>query len=502
MTLCLLLQGFVELAGPAASRAEGYSASKEYGEVQAKMEADRKVYESYEKQDTLEGYSEFILKYPDNTYVDEARKNVEKIEFVPCDTAACLRGFIVKYPRSPLSEEARDRLAEAEIREFDKELREGYRFDLLLYRLNLNKLRKELRTDGKDALGSYSSSFSFAESGGKRYFATRLTFRDERVISKIASRQTVEEIFDDILSGQLEYLHFRFKNKEKVDGFSFEISLEHPGTYEREEAFALYFSHNEVNLLVEGRPERGAIFNKVVFLPLKERGTPVVVQKEARPEATPLPQLVLLLWTSEKDGMAKDGRFVRTAEPAFTFVYPQEWTMETPNDRYVFGGRDSSVSSSMRVMIASVSGSEAASIKSFAEIYARLLQKTGSDIAILYNKPTDVYEGFRAYEFEISYRRKGIPLSPVRTAYVNVVAKGGYAIILEGETPGHIDGLKTVYETLDPNFKGEPPKPAIQEKSSQDPTREKPASASWVPLSSQSLAHGQLNSIRGGNCDV
>lgn len=431
----------------------------------AKWELDRKFYESYEERNTIEGYEEFIKKDPENVYIDKARQNLEKArqraELINCDTAECLKEFLAKHPASDFSQEAEAHMQELEVGELDRQLKEEYSFDLLLYRLEIRRLRQELTAGGKEALGDFTGGFSFEIVEGKRYFCTRLTFRDESMVSNGASEEITEEIFDYILAGELEYLNIKFKKKEKIDGFRFELASSDPASNKKKVLLVLHFPLSEVDLFAAGRLEKKAFMKKArvvapspIPLPIRAEATAGLERRGTEP--------VPVKWASSADGLAKNGRFVRTAPPAFRFEYPKDWSMEGLSDKYVFNGGNASGTHSIRVMTTKITGKKTAYIKSFAGVCSRQLQETGSNINVLYNKPTDLYEGYPAYEFEIRYRPKGKGTAGVRTCYGNVIAKGGFAVILEGETSGDIDTLRTIYETIDLKFAGGSPEGPAQ----------------------------------------
>jgi len=491
IVVCFTFQGCAELVAPG-----GPGSAKPTGEMK-QTALDRELYEVYEKRNTMGGYEEFIAKYPFNHFVYAARReienlrfaeaekrntlegylefiqknphnlnvskaqtNIEQIELVYCkkeNTTTCYKGFISKYPESMFLNEAREYLQELEIKQFDQELRENYGFDLLLYRLNLNRLKQEWVSEGKVDMGDFTFFASFTTRERKRYFQTHLTFQNDRALSKTSSGDIQEEIFNDILSRQLEYLNARFKGKQKIDGFSFELALFPVGTYKKETLFECYFPLDEVDHFVKERINKEALIKKSIIIPHSTTQPPVM--QEAKPrlgqqEGTPpkLQETVAaapLKWTSGADGLAKGGKFVRTAPPAFSFVCPEDWTVERTDDQFVFNGKDPSGLPSMHVMVTKIIGDERVYLKSFAEVITGFLRKGGgSNINVFYNKPTDVYEGFSAYEFEINYKPKGGKTMPRLTTYINVIAKDGYAIILEGESSGDIDYLKMIYETL------------------------------------------------------
>lgn len=456
----------------------------------ARREIEDLQFAAVKKINTLEGYAEFLKKYPNNPNLSGAQTNIEKIEIANCkkeNISTCYQGFISKYPTSMFLNEAREYLQELEMKQFAQELRENYGFDLLLYRLNLSRLKKDLILEGKEDLGDFTFFVSFITRKGKKYFQTHLTFYNDHTLAKISPEVIPEEIFNDILSGQLEYLNARFKGKHKIDGFGFETASFPLGAYQRQTLLECYFPLEEVDHFAKGRMDKEALIKKSIIIPYSasrpmvaqelslpakeipaaasvkegapsgptQKGvTPALVKGESvsppdkkagEPEAAP----ALMKWASEKDGLVKDRKFVRTAPPAFSFMCPEDWTAQRTGDQFVFHGKEPSGLPSMRVMVTKIVGAEVTYLKSFPAVTTEFLRKRGgSNTSVLYSRPTDVYEGFSAYEFEINYKPgEGEPL-PRLTTYVNVIAKDGYAIILEGESSGDIDHLKMIYETI------------------------------------------------------
>ncbi len=160
---------------------------------------------------------------------------------------------------------------------------------------------------------------------------------------------------------------------------------------------------------------------------------------------------------TKEEGVAKDGEFERTAKPAFTFDYPKDFIMEKLLPGEVFRGKKPSGVPSVNVAVdkfdvdpkkdidkqlkawveGSVKGWEAA----FKNVYK------SKKVVVMYVKPTDRYEGYKAYEFEIEWM--WTDGSTMLTSYVNVIYKEGYVISLGGTVIGDIDQLKGIYDTID-----------------------------------------------------
>ena len=107
-------------------------------------------------------------------------------------------------------------------------------------------------------------------------------------------------------------------------------------------------------------------------------------------------------WTSEKEGMAKDGVFERTASPAFKFEYP-------------LGSRKAAIEYPGQVMVMRTPGN----VKFFASVgeipdgmrledfgpkfYSKELENVGSNIKVISNKEITLKCGTKAYRTDIKW---------------------------------------------------------------------------------------------------
>ena len=149
--------------------------------TEAKMWIDALQFSPYEKLDTVAGYREFKEKYPENRYIYRADAYLGRIEakrYEKMDTIEGYREFLEKYPENNFAGLAKKRLQELEFRKLDGELQEKYGFDLLRYRLALRRLKKELFQEdakrGEVNLGDFECYASFVVYHGKHYFHTNL----------------------------------------------------------------------------------------------------------------------------------------------------------------------------------------------------------------------------------------------------------------------------------------------------------------------------------------
>jgi hypothetical protein len=421
-----------------------------------------------------------------------ASEDTERMAFSNCykeNTAECFRSFLSTYPESRFSEEAGASLKEIEFRDLDKELRDNYGFDLLLYRLNLRRLKKKLLIAGKDNLCDFDCFASLKTVDGKKYFNTQLVFQNDTLGYEATPEKLREDIFNDLISRQLSYLNVKFKKKQKIDGFSFEIAANAYNLDPRKALLEYYFPLSEVTLFVDGSLNKEGLFRKSTVTSHMKSSSPaqteVAATKSSEGLAAPTPTnpepspLQPLKWNDEEDGMAKKGIFVRTAPPAFSFKYPEDWVTEELGDDLVFSANGGISTFSfigalpsidIKITIAEpISGDSGSAMSDMAkkhseELVADLkkeIELRYREIDILYTRPIDVYQGYPAYEFEIKLR--AIPKTYVNyinlNCYVNAIYKEGYLIILTGKTlrgeghikiiAGNIDSLKSIYKTID-----------------------------------------------------
>jgi hypothetical protein len=235
---------------------------------------------SYKQADSLEGYMEFKMRYPDNRHVFKASTKIEQAElkrYEEMDTVEGYREFLLKYPVSTFAVLAKERLQELEFRELDRTLRKNYGFDLLRYRLLLRRLKKKLSIEGGLNLGGFTCFASIADYEGKKYFHTHLIYTADPSYSGATSGEVSEKLFDPILSKALVYLDENFVTKGGIDGFSFDVSSSAHRFYgDRHVLLEHYFPINQVNLFTKDEIKKADLLAKSL----------IVFPKEVAPEAT------------------------------------------------------------------------------------------------------------------------------------------------------------------------------------------------------------------------
>lgn len=153
-------------------------------------------------------------------------------------------------------------------------------------------------------------------------------------------------------------------------------------------------------------------------------------------------------WTSEKDGVAKEGTFTRTAAPAFTFDYPTSWVMDPLQGTDVFRGKNPGGLPVVNVTVDRITAGMDPKeyLQGYAAGYAKVLETLGTNVEILKNEPTDKYAPYPGQEIEIEWAYGG---STYLVSFVKAVVKDGYVIGMGGHTMGDPGGLDTIFDSID-----------------------------------------------------
>ena len=198
----------------------------------------------YEQEDTIEGYMEFVLRYPGNPHVFKANTRIEQNEikrYEKMDTIDGYREFLAKYPESVFAVLAKKRLQELEFRALDSTLQKNYGFDLLLYRLALKRLKKELSAGGAAGLADFTPFASVADFEGQKYFQTHLIYTQNPASSEPGAKEFSDKLFDKVISRMLIYLDNKFVNKKNIYGFSFDVGSSAQRFYGDRKVFREYY---------------------------------------------------------------------------------------------------------------------------------------------------------------------------------------------------------------------------------------------------------------------
>ncbi|MCX5885131.1 MAG: outer membrane lipoprotein-sorting protein [Proteobacteria bacterium] len=290
------------------------------------FQIQKEQYEPYRLQNTIEGYREFIARFPKNLFVQNAQEQIENLEFAPyeevnsiegfiefrikfpknrnisrtdikieqietkyydtVDTIEGYREFLSKYPVSTFALPAKERLQELEFRELDGVLQKQYGFDLLKYRLNLRRLKKDVDSEGGVNVGDFTCFASLATHEGKQYFHTNLIYTMDLPYGDAHAKDLSERIFDPIVSKALIYLDKHFKTKDEIDGFSFDVSSSAHRFYgDRKILLEYYFPKDQVNLFATDKLDKKDLFaqSMIVYPQKVVRLTKQAVKDAATP---------------------------------------------------------------------------------------------------------------------------------------------------------------------------------------------------------------------------
>jgi len=138
-----------------------------------------------------------------------------------------------------------------------------------------------------------------------------------------------------------------------------------------------------------------------------------------------------IIWTSEENGVAKNGEFVRTTSPAFRFEYPKTSYRKHPLDfpgaaMVMDNGEDFRFSAGIWEIQADTKLADLG-LENITE-----LEKIGSDIQVISNNKITLEDGTEAYRTEASWKFQSS--WPTRSLFVSAI-KEGKAIIVEYHFP-------------------------------------------------------------------
>jgi hypothetical protein len=244
---------------------------------EAKSRIESLEFSPYEQADTIEGFMEFKMRYPENRHVFKANVRIEQVElkrYEKADTIEGYKEFLSKYPESTFAVLAKERLQELEFRRLDGILIKQYGFDLLLYRLHLKRVKKKLGAVGGVNLGGFTCFASIASHEGKKYFHTRLIYSSDLSYLDASSSEVSERFFNPVISKALPYLHNHFKPRGEIDGFSFDVSSSPHSFYgDSKPLLEYYFPLNQVNLFTQHKLDNKEMLSRAaIVIPKKPLG--------------------------------------------------------------------------------------------------------------------------------------------------------------------------------------------------------------------------------------
>ena len=193
---------------------------------EAKCSIEHLVFAPYEQKDTIEGYRDFMKSYPANRNISRAVEKIDQLEFKQfedTDTIAAYREFLRQKLRSNYIMLAQQRLQDLEFRDLDTTCQKQFKFDLLLYRLNVNRVQEQLESTSAD-IADFTLFASIPRSTGRRCFTTNLIYGDALLRLNTNIDKSSELFFNVIISKLLVYLDQKFTLKKDIDGYCFTVS--------------------------------------------------------------------------------------------------------------------------------------------------------------------------------------------------------------------------------------------------------------------------------------
>jgi hypothetical protein len=257
---------------------------------EAKLQIESLEFAPYEQADSVEGYMEFRLLFPENRYRSKAAVKIEQSEikrYEKIDTIAGYREYLSKYPESNFAVLAKERLQELEFREFDKTLNEQYGFDLLAYRLQLRRLKKTLVPHEGFDMGAFACFASFSVREGKRYFHTQLIYPTDISYLDVSSDALRNNFQEQLFLPALAYLTKNFARKEGIDGFSFDISWS-AGAYhgDRKVLMEYYISRDVVARFAQNMTDKaGLMATAEIIIPERTAAAEIASPPAMKPAA-------------------------------------------------------------------------------------------------------------------------------------------------------------------------------------------------------------------------
>ena len=245
---------------------------------------DNLEFAPYEKTDTIASYTEFVARYPKNRHVVKARGRIDQANVKGCesiDTVQGYREFLTKHPDNIFVQTAQERLQDLEFRELALKLQQQYGFDLLLYRLKVKRLQKELPQESGINLGDFTLFASTEPVQGKKYFKSHLIYSTDLSSLARAPAAVQEKIFDSLISKLLITLLNQFRAANDIDGFSFAIaSSPHRFYGDEKTALEYVFPAREARLFAQNRCDRSQLLAQAA---VRQTAQPAPVAEKSQP---------------------------------------------------------------------------------------------------------------------------------------------------------------------------------------------------------------------------
>jgi hypothetical protein len=226
---------------------------------------DNLEFAPYEKADTIASYSEFVARYPGNRHAVAARGRIDQANIKNCeniDTIEAYRQFLEQHPDNIFAQTAQDRLQDLEFRALAEKMQQQG-FDLLLYRLHVKRLQKDLPTISGISLGDFTLFASMETVQGRQYFKSHLIYSSDLNSFARAPVAQQEQIFDALVAKLITSLASEFRTTQGIDGFSFALARSRHRYYGNEKTALEYtFPAREALLFGQNRCDRSRLLSQ------------------------------------------------------------------------------------------------------------------------------------------------------------------------------------------------------------------------------------------------
>lgn len=216
---------------------------------------DNLEFAPYEKAGTIAAYGEFVARYPRNRHAVTARSRIDQATIRDCeriDTIAAYRRFLEQHPGNIFAQTAQDRLQELEFRQLAETMQRRCGFDLLLFRLHVRRLQKQLPEIAGVGLGDFTLFASLEQVQGRQYFTSHLIYNDDLAAFGRASAAERGMIFSALIAPLIGCLARQPNAPQSIGGFSFALARSRDRFYGNEKA-ALEYAFPAGDALLFGR---------------------------------------------------------------------------------------------------------------------------------------------------------------------------------------------------------------------------------------------------------
>jgi hypothetical protein len=235
-----------------------------YREFIAKYPKNMYLETALDKIDNLAAYTEFVERYPGNRHAVTARNRVDQATIKDCESIDTIQGyrqFLERYPDNIFVQTAQDRLQDLEFRDLAGKIQQQYSFDLLMYRLHVKRLQKELPQAGGVSLGDFTLYASLESVQGRLCFKSHLIYSVDLGPFSRAPAALQQQIFDALVAPLIGCLARQFPPARGIDAFSFALTRSAQRFYGNEKTALEYvFPAREALLFAQNRCSRSQLF--------------------------------------------------------------------------------------------------------------------------------------------------------------------------------------------------------------------------------------------------